>query len=148
MGDAEAFCPGCGARAGAPPLMPVRSRLAGHVRLLGIIWVAISTFRLLPGLFLFSFFHHRGPVLPLDLPLFVPGLLRMIGAMFLVAGALGLIAGWGLLARQPWARTLAIVLGCFNLIDMPFGTALGIYTLWVLLPTAAEEEYRKITQNA
>ena len=50
--------------------------------------------------------------------------------------------------RQPWARTLAIVLGCFSLLDMPFGTALGIYTLWVLLPARSEEEYRRIAQAA
>jgi hypothetical protein len=128
--------------------MPVHSRLAGHVRLLGIIWVAISAFRLLPGIFLLSFFHHRGPLMPLDLPFFVPGLLRLVGALFLAGGLVGLIAGWGLLARQPWARMLAIVLGCINLVDMPFGTALGIYTLWVLLPTAAEEEYRQIAHGA
>jgi hypothetical protein len=38
---------------------------------------------------------------------------------------------------------LAIVTGVFNLIDIPFGTALGIYTLWVLLPTESEREYRE-----
>jgi hypothetical protein len=27
------------------------------------------------------------------------------------------------------------------LIHIPFGTALGVYTLWVLLPAKAEEEY-------
>ena len=43
---------------------------------------------------------------------------------------------------------LAIVLGCFNLIDMPFGTALGIYSLWVLLPAQSEEEYRRIARAA
>jgi len=29
------------------------------------------------------------------------------------------------------------------LINAPFGTALGIYTLWVLLPAQSEEEYEK-----
>jgi hypothetical protein len=52
-----------------------------------------------------------------------------IGAM----AALQLVAGWGLLQRKPWARILTIVLGVISLIRFPFGTALGIYTLWVLL---------------
>ena len=60
----------------------------------------------------------------------------------------GIAAGWGLLQRQPWARMLAIVLGCISLFDMPFGTALGIYTLWVLLPAKSEEEYRQIAKAA
>jgi hypothetical protein len=37
---------------------------------------------------------------------------------------------------------LGIVNGGINLVDLPFGTALGIYTLWVLLPAASEQEYR------
>jgi hypothetical protein len=43
---------------------------------------------------------------------------------------------------------LAIVLGCFHLLNPPFGTALGIYTLWVLLPAASEQEYRQIARAA
>jgi hypothetical protein len=41
---------------------------------------------------------------------------------------------------------LAIVLACFSLLDMPFGTALGIYTLVVLLPAGSEEEYRRMAR--
>jgi hypothetical protein len=31
---------------------------------------------------------------------------------------------------------------------MPVGTALGIYTLWVLLPAQSEEEFRQISNAA
>jgi glucose uptake protein GlcU len=60
-----------------------------------------------------------------------------------VTGLLGILAGWGLMDRQPWARTLAIVLGCIALMKISIGTALGIYTLWVLLPAESEQEYRR-----
>ena len=50
--------------------------------------------------------------------------------------------------REPWARMLAIVLGVLNLFDLPFGTALGIYTLWVLLPAESEREYRETVRTA
>jgi hypothetical protein len=33
-------------------------------------------------------------------------------------------------------------------VDMPFGTAIGIYSLWVLLPAASEEEYRRMSRAA
>lgn len=147
--ESQRFCPSCGKTAGTVPLMPVQSRIAGHVRLLGIFWLAISAFRLIPGLFLTSLFRHGTMTfLPPDVPFFVHGLLRAAGGIFLASAAVGILAGWGLLDRQPWARMLAIVLGCFNLIDMPFGTALGIYTLWVLLPAQSEEEYRRISRAA
>jgi hypothetical protein len=34
------------------------------------------------------------------------------------------------------------------LIDIPFGTAIGIYSLWVLLPAESEQEYRTMSQAA
>jgi hypothetical protein len=36
---------------------------------------------------------------------------------------------------------LTIVLGVVHLVNVPFGTALGAYTLWVLLPAESEAEY-------
>ena len=34
--------------------------------------------------------------------------------------------------HRPWARILVLVLEFINLIEIPIGTALGIYTIWVL----------------
>jgi hypothetical protein len=63
--------------------------------------------------------------------------------IFLQAGALaGLAAGWGLLERETWARPLALVLAVLSILDLPFGTALGAYTLWALLPEEAADQYR------
>jgi hypothetical protein len=45
----------------------------------------------------------------------------------------------GLLKFQPWARVLTIVLCAINLLNVPFGTALGIYGLWVLLNSETEQ---------
>lgn len=43
-----------------------------------------------------------------------------------------IIAGVGLLKFRDWARILTIVISILNLISIPFGTAVGIYGLWVL----------------
>lgn len=147
--DQASFCNACGKSLRLVPLMPVQGRIAGHIRLLGIFWLALSAFRVLPGLFLLAMFRHgsMGFLRP-EAPIFVHHILQMVGVFLLFGGAVGIIAGWGLLERQPWARTLAIVMGCFNLIDMPFGTALGVYTLWVLLPGDSEAQYRSIARAA
>jgi hypothetical protein len=121
----------------------------GHVRTLGILWIVASALRVLPvvGLHWFRPFGG-GEGWPFwgDFPGHWLGILGAIGALWALTGLLGILAGWGLLDRQPWARTLAIVLGCIALIHIPFGTALGIYTLWVLLPAESEEEYRRIAR--
>jgi hypothetical protein len=45
----------------------------------------------------------------------------------------GLVTGWGLLTYRPWTRILDIVLSAFDLFHMPLGTALGAYSIWVML---------------
>ena len=144
--ESQGFCPACGKPAGAVPLMPVGSRIAGHIRLLGIFWLALGALRLMPGVVLLVLFGHgrMGP----EVPGFVENLLQVVAWVFLGSGVLSLAAGWGLLDRQSWARMLAIVVGCFSLLDLPFGTIVGIYTLWVLLPANSEAEYQRLSGAA
>lgn len=136
------FCPSCGRPVGGASLTPPEGRIAGHIRLLAILWLAMSAFHLLPGLAMLSMFGHGPSVWWSARPEFVLGFVRVFGIVFLAGGVLGIVAGWGLLDRQPWSRRLALVLGFVNLIHIPFGTALGIYTLWVLLPAQSEREFR------
>jgi hypothetical protein len=123
-----------------------QGRVTKHVRLLGIFWLVLSLFRLIPGLALMGIFH--GTRFIPGVPYFLHGMLSSIGFVFIIGAVLGLAAGWGLMQREPWARMLAIVLGVVNLFDLPFGTAMGIYTLWVLLPAESEREYRETVRMA
>ena len=139
----QKFCSVCGRSIGLAPAPGAQNRVAGNIKVLAILWMVIAAFRLLPGLFLMTL--GRPSFFPEDVPLFVPGLLQGIGLFLCGVAAIGLLAGWGLWERQPWARMLAIVLGVISLIEVPFGTALGIYTLWVLLPAQSEAEYRQLS---
>ena len=146
LSESATFCSRCGKSVGTTPLMPRQGRIAGHVRLLGILWLAISALRLIPGLFLMAFASTG--LFPPEVPQFVHAVLPAIGMVFLFVAGIGIAIGCGLLARQPWARMLAIVFGAVSLIDIPFGTAIGVYTLWVLLPAESEQEYRSMSQTA
>jgi hypothetical protein len=68
--------------------------------------------------------------------------------MILIKGAAGFIAGWGLLQREPWARVVTLVIGFISLFNIPLGTAIGIYTLWVLLPAQSDDEYQALAKAA
>ncbi len=50
-----------------------------------------------------------------------------------------IIAGIGLFKLRPWARLLGIILCILNLMNLPFGTAVSIYGLWVLLSGRTDE---------
>lgn len=58
----------------------------------------------------------------------------LIGSVIVGAMALfGLIAGFGLLNHQQWARYVTIFVAIFGLFNFPIGTLFAVYTLWVLL---------------
>lgn len=146
----QAFCSKCGKQivgvvsvAQLPP-----GRVQNHVHLLGILWFALSAFNGLGGLFLMilgtALFPHlremRG--VPPDVPTgFLTSLFSTLGIIILAKAACGFIAGWGLLQRKSWARMVAIVLAFISLFNIPFGTALGVYTLWALLPSQSRQEF-------
>jgi hypothetical protein len=93
------------------------------------------------------FFHHTGfPFMALPMRGFLMPILGALGVYLAITAVVGLLVGWGLIDRQPWARMLAIVVGCLKLIDFPFGTALGIYTLWVLASQGADVEYQRLAR--
>jgi hypothetical protein len=143
--DNAHFCSTCGKAIGgfaaASTAASSAGRVARHVRILGIFWLVLSGFRLIPGLAMMAIFGSGRRFIP-GMPFFVHNIVSGIGFLFVAGAVLGLAAGWGLIQRESWARMLAIVVGCLNLLDLPFGTALGVYTLWVLLPAESEREYR------
>jgi hypothetical protein len=125
-------------------------RLEHHVDLLGILWIIYSAFSLLGGLailivaqFIFAReFNSNGA------PEFLHPLLLGLALFLLLKGVMGVAAGTGLRQRAEWARVLAIVLAFLDLLQVPLGTALGIYTIWTLLSPNAEKEYRSLPQTA
>jgi hypothetical protein len=56
-----------------------------------------------------------------------------IATIFGVLALPGLVTAWGLLTYRPWARILDIALSAFDLFHVPIGTALGAYSIWVML---------------
>jgi len=140
----EAFCASCGKPLQAVPAPRYGpGRIESHVRMLGIFWLVYSILRLLGGWEFSRFFSHWGFFWNPTIPFVFPALLRGVGLILMATGVLGILAGWGLHERQPWARPLAIVLGFFALFHFGIGTVLGIYTLWVLLPAESAVEYQR-----
>ncbi len=86
--------------------------------------------------------------MPPAAPLFMHGLFTTLGVFLAIKGGAGILAGVGLLQRQGWARVLAIVVAIFALLSVPIGTALGVYTLWVLLSPNADTEYQAMAHSA
>jgi hypothetical protein len=80
--------------------------------------------------------------------MWIGGFWPIIAVATVFAAALALVAGFGLLNRRPWGRVVAIIAAILALLKFPLGTALGIYTLWVLAPGASGLEYDAIADRS
>jgi hypothetical protein len=157
------FCSGCGhalvpgqpvcPQCGRPAMMPVPpipgmnflvDACAGKIKTLGVFWFVYAGISLLSGLAGMAFMHaflgnhfgiwdhgpwNHGPFGPW----FWPAILPFVWAVLAVRIGLAVAAGWGLMERAPWGRFVALVAAFLNILKFPFGTALAIFTLVLLL---------------
>ena len=66
-------------------------------------------------------------------------------ALFLIIISVpGIIGGIGLLKYKYWAKILVIILGILNLFNIPIGTIVGVYTLWVLFNSETDKIFLDI----
>lgn len=138
-----------------------RPRVQRNLQLLGILWCVFGAYRIISGLIAifvlrvvtFHNFdtngwewggHFSGPFGPAWMGVLVP----IITMVSIVTAFLAFLVGFGLLRRQSWGRVLGIVVAILALLKFPIGTALGIYTLWVLVPAESAMEYEAIADRS
>ena len=113
-----------------------------HVKILAVLKIVFGSLTAIAGLVLFALFgglaglvgataHHQREAL-VAIPI-LGGIGAILLVILLALAIPGIVAGIGLLYFKPWARILTIVLCALSLLNFPFGTALGVYGLWVLL---------------
>jgi len=104
-----------------------------NVRILGWLWIIFGVLGILGALCIGIGTAGGGLISQDDTAILVTSIVAVVcGGLFFLGNALNIIAGVGLLKYKSWARILAIILGIINLFGFPIGTALGIYTFWVL----------------
>jgi len=114
-----------------------------HVRILGWCFIVYSAIIVLIGFGIGSVVLFGGVISGDHQAMFITGAVGAAIACFLIIIALpGIFAGVGLLKMQPWARIVAIIVGVLHILSFPLGTALGVYTLWVLLNAETEAMFR------
>jgi|SRR5712671_903242 len=120
-----------------------------HVRIVAILNIVCGGLGLVIALLVLLVFGGLAGIANSDSSPDVQGaaILGMIGAIAFIAIAVisvpSLIGGLGLLKYREWARILLIVLSALNLLNIPIGTALGIYGLWTLLNDETRVLFKK-----
>ncbi len=152
--EGQRFCSSCGKPVGIS-LVPLerQGKVQRNLQILAILWMVVGALSLFIGFGMFTFGHMFANMglhfdgAPNVIP-FVRGIATFVGGFVLLKALLAIVTGIGLLQRQSWARPLAIVMSFFEMLHIPLGTALGIYTLVVLLPSEASEEYEELAKAA
>ena len=107
-----------------------------HVKIVAWLHIVLSVLGLLVTALVLLVFVGIGLLLAASDETAAMGIFAVIatvigGFLFLVSVP-GLIGGIGLLQRQNWARILVLILSVLQLFNVPFGTAIGVYSLWTL----------------
>ncbi len=115
--------------------------MKNHLKILGIFYLVFGLLGLAMAVLLFEVKTGR-LLLPAKLSMFSSphGYVSVIALIFAIEALPAIATGLALLNRLLWARMSAITLGFLNLFIIPLGTALGIYTLWVLINDPALSE--------
>ncbi|HFE64536.1 MAG TPA: hypothetical protein ENK14_09020 [Caldithrix sp.] len=115
-----------------------------HMNILGGLYIAFGMLGVFAALVVFVAVIGSGLISQDSEAIFITTTVASVIASFLfILSAPGIIGGFGLLKWQSWARILVLVLGFLNLVNFPFGTALGIYTIWVLMKPETEQLFRE-----
>lgn len=146
----QGFCPQCGRPVAAQvPAMPgLQFQLesyASKVKALSVVWFIYAGLAMVTGFMGLAFANAflsgrfgpwmhapftQGPPPPEWL---FPAVIHFAWVTVVLRVALALVAGWGLMEHSQWGRIVAIVAAFLSLLKFPFGTALGIWTLVVLM---------------
>jgi hypothetical protein len=111
--------------------------MKNHIQLVAALHIAFGALSLLGALAVFIFMGMAGSIVVSQGEHEAAGLLGIIaialGGFLAVLALPGIIGGWALMTGRSWGRPVVLVLGVLDLLHVPFGTALGVYTLWALL---------------
>jgi hypothetical protein len=123
-----------------------------HIDLLGVLLLAWSALGLLVGCSCLLLAVGAASILGsrasdsglMAAPALVMVLFAALGLAVIFLSGVHAGAGFGLRRHRSWSRPLALALGVVDLLLLPFGTALGLYALWVLLHTDTRRIFQRV----
>lgn len=119
-----------------------------HVTILGALYIAFNALGIVVACIVFMVLSSSGLISgEAEAIAITSGVGFFVAIVIIIFCAPGLIAGIGLLKHYAWARILTLILGCLNLVNIPFGTILGVYTIWVLMKEETAQLFTRDTES-
>ncbi len=115
--------------------------MESHIKAVGIIHIAFSVLGIIMAVVLFSALNlvARIPEVEEEAMRILQAIGMIIPWFIIVLSLPGIVGGIGLLKYQGWARILILIKAFLDLVNFPIGTAVGIYSIWVLFDKRTEK---------
>ncbi len=111
-----------------------------HISILGGLYIGMGAMNIVAALIVFVVVAGGGLISGDQHAIAITtGVATAIALFLVLIAAPNIVAGIGLLRRESWARILVMVLAFLNLLAIPLGTILGIYTIWVFMTNETDE---------
>jgi hypothetical protein len=106
-----------------------------HISFVGALHVGFGILGLIGALAVFIVFNFANGFIENEpiaeqILTFMGGTISLFIMFF---ACLGIIGGIGLFSYKPWARILVMIVSAINCLNIPIGTAKGVYSIWVLM---------------
>ncbi|MCB0116330.1 MAG: hypothetical protein R2873_07715 [Caldilineaceae bacterium] len=113
-----------------------------HIKIVGWLNIASGILLLLIAALVFFILVFAGIISNDQDAMLITGLVGVfVGGFLAVLSIPGILGGYGLLRGLSWARYLTLVVSFLNLFNVPIGTVVGGYSIWVLLQPEAPEAF-------
>jgi len=110
------------------------NKMEKHLTIVAAIQVGFSIFGILIAVVVYTVLMNVAGFVNEEEAVYVlPIVARWVAIFFLVISIPGLVGGIGLFMRKSWARILIIILSVIELLNIPIGTAIAIYSIYVLV---------------
>ncbi|MBW8333779.1 MAG: hypothetical protein K0M40_17280 [Prolixibacteraceae bacterium] len=115
-----------------------------HINVVAALQIGLSIFNLLIAFLIFTVLKLVGGFVDEPNGATILSLIAdIIAIVFIVISVPGIIAGLGLYKRKEWARILTLILSVIEIFSFPFGTAIGIYSIWALIQPETVAAFNK-----
>ena len=115
-----------------------------HLTLLSILFITFDSILFLVGIGFLKGFSLIGNLIndtTASLVLSYVG--TGVGTLLLIISIPGIITGIGLMLRKSWSRIMGLILCAIKLFNIPFGTAFGVYGIWLLMKNESIDSLNK-----
>ena len=114
--------------------IPVENKMEKHLTVVAALQVGLSLLAIIAAIVVFTVLQSVMQIADEQEAKQVLGIVALWVPVFLLIISIpGLIGGIGLFMRQKWARILVLVISVLDLLNIPLGTAIGVYSIWVLV---------------